>query len=63
MNKLLSKLGPFKWSIHNIIAHPLSEIVNLIGLTKLSNWIHNATLPELVEDESDDFKKNTPTNE
>ena len=40
------------WPIHNLIAHPLSEIVYWIirpsGKTRaddISNWIHDITIP------------------
>jgi len=46
MSKFLSKLGLFKWSLHNCVAHPLSEIVYLIGFERASNWIHDVTVPE-----------------
>jgi hypothetical protein len=47
LNKLLSKLPKkFRWSLHNLVAHPLSEIVYLIGCENLSNTIHDATIPE-----------------
>ncbi len=51
VNKFLSKLGPFKWSLHNLVAHPLSELVYLLGLgsspfVRVSNWIHDITVPE-----------------
>ena len=46
MSKFLSKMGPFKWSLHNIVAHPLSELVHLIGFERASNWIHDITAPE-----------------
>ena len=48
---------PFIWSIHNVIAHPLSEIFYISGyvgiqkfdrgdrLIKLGNWIHDITIP------------------
>lgn len=36
----------FKWSFHNLIAHPMSEIVYLLGFEKLSNWVHDASIPE-----------------
>jgi hypothetical protein len=50
VNKFLSRLGPFKWSLHNLVAHPLSEIVYLIGFgtipaERLCNWIHDITVP------------------
>jgi hypothetical protein len=51
ISKLLSKLGPFSWTLHNLIAHPLSELVYLLGLgsapfDRASNWIHDVTVPE-----------------
>jgi hypothetical protein len=37
------------WTVHNLIAHPLSEIIWLISfgkLEKLGNLLHDVTLPE-----------------
>lgn len=34
------------WGIHNLIAHPLSEIVWWLGAKNLAAVIHDATLPE-----------------
>jgi len=48
MNSFLSKLGPFKWTLHNLIAHPLGELIFLFSLGRLealSNKIHDATVP------------------
>lgn len=36
----------FRWSIHNLLAHPLSEIAWLVGLRKLSDRIHDASIPK-----------------
>lgn len=36
----------FKWSIHNLFAHPLSEIAYLLRMEKLSNWLHDSSVPE-----------------
>ena len=33
------------WTVHNIIAHPLMGICQLLGLEKLGNAIHDGTLP------------------
>ena len=38
------------WAVHNIVGHPLSEIVYLILLRsrtgeRACNWIHDITLP------------------
>jgi len=46
VGKYLTRLGPFKWTLHNVVAHPLSEIMYLVGLQKASNWIHDVTIPE-----------------
>lgn len=37
------------WTVHNLVAHPLMELVHLatLGKTeKLCNWIHDVTIPE-----------------
>lgn len=33
------------WPAHNLIAHPLSEILHWLGLGRLGNRLHDATLP------------------
>lgn len=43
INRLPKK---FKWTIHNVIAHPLSEIAHLIGVSALSEKIHDCTIPD-----------------
>ena len=43
INKLPKK---FKWTIHNVIAHPLSEIAYLVGASVLSEIIHDCTIPD-----------------
>jgi hypothetical protein len=45
MRKFVTKLGYFQYSIHNIIAHPLMEILHLAGFTSLGDKIHDGTLP------------------
>ena len=35
----------FKWSIHNLLGHPLSELAYLLGFKKMSDWIHDVTTP------------------
>lgn len=36
----------FRWTFHNLIAHPFSEIVYLVGLERLSNWVHDKSIPK-----------------
>lgn len=37
---------PLQWTLHNAIAHPLSEALWLAGFQGFSNRIHDATIPE-----------------
>jgi hypothetical protein len=39
----------FKWSFHNLVAHPISEIVWLLGFRKLSDSIHDKSVPKHEE--------------
>lgn len=49
MTPLRRKLGAmpirWRWTLHNLVGHPLSEIVYQIGLRSLGNAIHDATIP------------------
>ena len=45
MRKFVSKLGRFNYTIHNLIAHPMMEVLHLVGLTELGDRVHDATLP------------------
>ena len=47
MKKLISKLPKrFQWTIHNVIAHPLMEILYQMGFKELSSKIHDSTTPK-----------------
>ena len=35
------------WAVHNLIAHPISEVCHWIG--KFGDWLHDATVPEHEE--------------
>lgn len=37
------------WAIHNLIAHPLSEILYWLGLESIGGWLHDETVPEHEE--------------
>lgn len=53
IQKIINKFPPsLKWTPHNLIAHPVSEIVYLLSLLlrnekirELSNYIHDETIP------------------
>ena len=47
MRSLINKLPKrFQWTIHNMIGHPLMEIVYQLGFSDLATSIHIATSPE-----------------
>jgi hypothetical protein len=36
----------FRWTLHNIVAHPLSELLFQVGLRRWSDAVHDLTVPE-----------------
>lgn len=36
----------FVWMFHNMVAHPLTQILSLFKLYKLAFWIHDVTVPK-----------------
>jgi hypothetical protein len=47
MQKIIKALPKrFKWTIHNVIAHPISEVLFQLGFPKTSEAIHDLTVPE-----------------
>lgn len=43
---LLARLPKrLRWTLHNLVAHPVSEILFLVGLDALSNLVHDQTIP------------------
>jgi hypothetical protein len=45
MSETLSKLGRISWTLHNVVAHPLSEILYQLGYEDLGNKVHDKTVP------------------
>ena len=33
------------WPVHNLVGHPLSEMLHLLGLDRAASWVHDGTLP------------------
>ena len=33
------------WPMHNIVAHPLMQVFNWLGMNGLATKVHDATLP------------------
>lgn len=51
MKKIINLLPKkYKWTIHNLIAHPLMEICYQLGKESLSQKIHDCTVPDDEED-------------
>ena len=49
MRRLLGRLPErFQWTAHNLLAHPLSEILFQIGMEDLGNRVHDCTIPEHI---------------
>lgn len=44
------KKDKYAYTIHNLIAHPLMEILHLLGMTEIGNKIHDYTLPKKHEE-------------
>jgi hypothetical protein len=45
-NPLFARLPVrLQWTAHNLIAHPLSEILFQAGLVSLGDWLHDWTIP------------------
>lgn len=38
-------MSRFRYTIHNVVGHPLMEIFALLGMHKRAAWIHDVTLP------------------
>ena len=36
----------FRWSVHNILGHPVMEVCNILGYRKLGSKIHDITIPK-----------------
>jgi len=44
-SKMKTNYPKMLWAVHNIVAHPLYEILSLVGLKKWGDWIHDITVP------------------
>jgi len=44
--ELLSRLPErFRWTLHNVVAHPLSEVLYQLGARRASDAVHDRTVP------------------
>jgi hypothetical protein len=38
-------MSRFRWTFHNVVAHPLSELLWQLGFVDWSQWVHDSTVP------------------
>ena len=55
MNKIKKH---FEYTVHNILAHPLMELLHLFGFTKIGNALHDYTLPKTEQEEKTNDSNN-----
>ncbi|TXH10978.1 MAG: hypothetical protein E6R03_14820 [Hyphomicrobiaceae bacterium] len=36
----------WRWTLHNVVGHPVSELLYQIGLMSVGNYVHDITVPE-----------------
>ena len=36
----------WRWAPHNLVGHPLSEVIYQLGLRSLGHYVHDITVPE-----------------
>jgi hypothetical protein len=36
------------WIMHNLIAHPLMQVLSLVGLRRQGLWLHEVTIPRPI---------------
>jgi len=45
--RLLGRLPErFRWTLHSVISHPLSEMFYVFGFDRIGDWVHDVTIPE-----------------
>lgn len=37
--------GKLDWFLHNMLGHPIMQLLSLVRLYKLAFWVHDATVP------------------
>jgi hypothetical protein len=53
--KIINKLPErFQWTIHNMIAHPIMEVLYQFGFDQLSAKVHDCTVPHQHDDDQND---------
>lgn len=43
------KASKFSWFIHNLLAHPLMQLLAIFKLYKIAFWVHDITVPKNLQ--------------
>ena len=46
------KAAKFSWAIHNLVAHPIMQILAFLKCYKLAFWVHDVTVPKNLQSKS-----------
>lgn len=49
--RALERLGRWAWTLHNVVAHPLGEVLHQLGAARASAWLHDITVPRHETDD------------
>lgn len=44
-DRLAALPSRWRWTLHNLVAHPLSEVLFQVGARRLADAVHDATVP------------------
>lgn len=42
----------WRWTLHNIVGHPLSELLYQLGARSLGHHVHDITVPDPIGDDA-----------
>ena len=52
MREILATLPErWRWTIHNVFGHPVSEMLWQLGARSAADWVHDSTIPEHAKGE------------
>lgn len=55
VKKILAALpARYRWTVHNIVGHPVAEVLKQLGLVRAADWVHDETAPEAPSAPGDD---------
>lgn len=49
-----------RWVPHNVISHPLSELLFQFGFSRAADWVHDSTVPSHERGEGRDERRTIP---